>query len=281
LEELLQPAMDRMEAIEVRYPERPFSVPTGFADFDLVTGGGLAFGELTAIAGPPAVGKSSMALTLARACAITKGLPCALFSPESTKVDQVIRLMASEAGVAVRDIRSGAMNDQGWARIARKMAEVCESPLHLDDSSVAVDEVEQRVRDLKAKLDLKLIIVDSFDLVAERTGGGKDGRRPSRQLKLLAKELELAVVVVAQTSVMPAERFSRPSLADIKDGSVVEDSDVVILLHRPDVFDRDDPRAGEADLIVAKNRHGPTFTISIAQQLHYGRFAELSQVVSS
>jgi replicative DNA helicase len=143
-------------------------------------------------------------------------------------------------------------------------------------------EIRAKARRLKQRHDLKLIVIDYMQLMT--SGKRVESRQTevsefSRQIKLLAKELEVPVVAVSQLNRGPEQRTDkRPMLADLREsGSIEQDSDMVILLHRPDAWDRDDPRAGEADVILAKNGSGPTSTITVAHQLHYSRFADLAK----
>jgi replicative DNA helicase len=162
------------------------------------------------------------------------------------------------------------------------MSEISEAPLYIDDSpNLTMMEIRAKSRRLHQKADLRLIVIDYLQLM---TSGKKVESRQqevsefSRQIKLLAKELEVPVVAMSQLNRGPEQRTDKkPMLADLREsGSIEQDADMVILLHRPDAFERDDPRGGEADLIIAKHRNGPTKTITVAHQLHLSRFTNMA-----
>ena len=280
LEELLQPTMDEIDAIASRGGVS-LGVPTGFADLDAATNG-LHPGQMIVIAARPGLGKSTLGLDLARACSVKHGMTSVVFSLEMSRSEIVMRLLSAEARIRLADMRSGRMSDDDWTRMARRMSEISEAPLFIDDSpNLTLMEIRAKARRLKQRNDLRLVILDYLQLM---TSGRKVESRQqevsefSRQIKLLAKELEVPVVAISQLNRGPEQRTDkRPMLADLREsGSIEQDSDMVILLHRPDAFERDDPRAGEADLILAKHRNGPTSTITVAHQLHYSRFADLA-----
>jgi replicative DNA helicase len=163
------------------------------------------------------------------------------------------------------------------------MAAVSSAPLFIDDSpNMTMMEIRAKARRLKQRHDLRLIVIDYMQLM---TSGKKHESRQvevsefSRHLKLLAKELEVPVVAISQLNRGPEQRTDKkPMLADLREsGSLEQDADVVILLHRPDAFERDDPRGGEADFILAKHRNGPTKTVTVAHQLHLSRFANMAR----
>src|SRR5213075_2545494 len=199
------------------------------------------------------------------------------------RTEIVMRMLSAEAKIRLADMRGGKMSDDDWTRLARRMSEVSEAPLFIDDSpNMTMMEIRAKARRLKQRNDLKLIVVDYMQLMT--SGKRVESRQQevsefSRQLKLPAKELEVPVIAISQLNRGPEQRSDkRPMLADLREsGSLEQDSDVVILLHRPDAFDRDDPRMGEADLILAKHREGPTPTITVAHQLHYSRFVDMTQ----
>ncbi len=226
---------------------------------------------------------STLGLDFMRSCSIKHRLASVIFSLEMSKSEIVMRLLSAEAKIKLSDMRSGRMSDDDWTRLARRMSEISEAPLYIDDSpNLTMMEIRAKARRLRQKADLRLIVVDYLQLM---TSGKKFESRQvevsefSRQLKLLAKELEVPVVAISQLNRGPEQRTDKkPMLADLREsGSLEQDSDVVILLHRPDAFDRDDPRGGEADLILAKHRNGPTKTVTVAHQLHLSRFANMAK----
>ncbi|NJQ05512.1 replicative DNA helicase [Streptomyces lonarensis] len=229
------------------------------------------------------VHNSTLALDFARACSIKHNLPSVIFSLEMGRNEIAMRLLSAEARVALHHMRSGSMTDEDWNRVARQMAEVNEAPLYIDDSpNLSMMEIRAKCRRLKQRNDLRLVVIDYLQLM--QSGGS---RRPesrqqevsdmSRNLKLLAKELEVPVIALSQLNRGPEQRTDKkPMVSDLREsGSIEQDADMVILLHREDAYEKESPRAGEADLIVAKHRNGPTATITVAFQGHYSRFVNM------
>jgi len=280
LEDLLQPTMDEIDAIASN-GGLARGVPTGFTELDELTNG-LHAGQMIVIAARPGMGKSTLGLDFLRSCSIKNRLSSVIFSLEMSKSEIVMRLLSAEAKIKLTDMRSGRMSDDDWTRLARRMSEISEAPLYIDDSpNLTMMEIRAKARRLKQKADLKLVVIDYLQLM---TSGKKVESRQqevsefSRSLKLLAKELEVPVVAMSQLNRGPEQRTDKkPMLADLREsGAIEQDSDMVILLHRPDAFERDDPRGGEADLIVAKHRNGPTRTVTVAHQLHLSRFTNMA-----
>jgi replicative DNA helicase len=273
--------MDEIDAIASRGGVAA-GVPTGFVDLDAVTNG-LHPGQMVIVAARPGIGKSTLGLDLARSCSVAHGMASVIFSLEMSRTEIVMRLLSAEAKIRLSDMRSGRMTDDDWTRLARRMGEISEAPLFIDDSpNMTMMEIRAKARRLKQRHDLRLIIVDYLQLM---TSGKKVESRQqevsefSRHLKLLAKELEVPVVTISQLNRGPEQRTDKkPMLADLREsGSLEQDADMVMLIHRPDAWERDDPRAGEADLILAKHRNGPTTTVTVAHQLHYSRFNDMAQ----
>lgn len=226
---------------------------------------------------------STLGLDLMRSCSIKHRMASVIFSLEMSKSEIVMRLLSAEAKIKLADMRSGRMSDEDWTRLARRMSEISEAPLYIDDSpNLTMMEIRAKARRLRQKANLRLVVVDYLQLM---TSGKKVESRQievsefSRHLKLLAKELEVPVVAISQLNRGPEQRTDKkPMLSDLREsGSLEQDADMVILLNRPDAFDRDDPRGGEADFILAKHRNGPTKTVTVAHQLHLSRFANMAR----
>ncbi len=279
LSALMQPTLDEMEAISSRGGGLS-GVPTGFADLDDLTNG-LHAGQMVVLAGRPGSGKSTLALDLARAASIDNGLTSVIFSLEMSQTEITMRLLSAEASVPLNHIRNGKMSDDDWTRVANKMGQVSEAPMFIDDSpNLTMMEIRAKARRLKQRHDLRLVVIDYIQLM---TSGRKVESRQlevsefSRQIKLLAKELDLPVVALSQLNRGPEQRTDKkPMLSDLREsGSLEQDSDLVLLVHRPDMYDKESDRAGEADLDVAKHRNGPTRTVTVAFQGHYSRFQDM------
>ncbi|MFD9302720.1 replicative DNA helicase [Streptomyces sp. NPDC060048] len=282
LGDIMEGALDEIEAIGSRSGQMS-GVPTGFTDLDSLTNG-LHPGQMIVIAARPAMGKSTLALDFARACSIKANLPSVIFSLEMGRNEIAMRLLSAEARVALHHMRSGTMTDDDWTRLARRMPDVSAAPLYIDDSpNLSMMEIRAKCRRLKQRNDLSLVVIDYLQLM--QSGGS---RRPesrqqevsdmSRNLKLLAKELEVPVIALSQLNRGPEQRTDKkPMVSDLREsGSIEQDADMVILLHREDAYEKESPRAGEADLIVAKHRNGPTATITVAFQGHYSRFVDMA-----
>lgn len=254
---------------------------TGLIDLDNLTTG-LQPGQMIIVAARPAMGKSTLAMNFLRAAAIHQKKPAIIFSLEMSRSEIGMRLIAAEAGVLFGNMRRGKLVNKDWSKITACMGRLSEAPLYIDDSpNMAMNEIRSKCRRLKQQVGLSLVVIDYLQLM---TSGRKIESRQqevsefSRALKLLAKELEIPVVAVAQLNRGPEQRTDKkPMIADLREsGSLEQDADVIILLHRPDYYNKDE-RAGEADIIVAKHRNGETATLPVAFQGHYARFSDLAR----
>jgi replicative DNA helicase len=437
LAEVLQPTLDEIEAIGAQGGLMT-GVPTGFADLDSLLNG-LHPGQLIVVAGRPGLGKSAASLDFARHASIRHGLASAIFSLEMSKVEIVMRVLAAESRVPLHVLRSGQLSDDDWTRLARRMGEISEAPLFIDDTpNMTLMEIRAKARRLRQRHDLKLLVVDYLQLMTSPRrveSRQQEVSDLSRGLKLLAKEINCPVIAVAQLNRGPEQRTDkRPQLSDLRESgcltgatrvlradtnqevtleellrsgerevpvwaldgklrlvcstmthafpsgrkevfrlrlasgreveatanhpfltvagwaplgsltvgarlavpqrppsvpaaawnrvrkephatndvvwdgvesveplgvrdvydatvpgthnfiangiaahnSIEQDADVVVLLHRDDYYDKESPRAGEADFIVAKHRNGPTDTVTVAAQLHLSRFVDMA-----
>lgn len=256
---------------------------TGFTDLDSLTSG-LQPGQLIVLAARPGMGKSTLAMDFARACAIHQNVPAAFISLEMGINELNMRLLSAEAKVALHHLRSGNVTDDDWTRVARKLPDITAAPLYVTEAGDTLGAIQAKVRRLKSKHpDLGLVIIDYLQLV--KVGGRPSETRErevseiSRSLKLLAKELELPILALAQLNRGPEMRTDkRPTKCDLREsGSLEQDADIVLLLYRDDAYEPESPRAGEVDIIVDKHRNGPTTTITVSNQLHYSRFYDMAQ----
>jgi replicative DNA helicase len=281
LEDVMQQALDEIEAIGARGDELS-GVPTGFVDLDRLTNG-LHPGQMIIIAARPAVGKSTLGLDICRAASIKNGQTSAIFSLEMSRSEITMRLLSAEARVPLHHMRTGKLTEEDWARLARRMGEVAEAPLFIDDSpNLTMMEIRAKARRLKQRHNLKLIVVDYLQLMSPHKRAEsrqQEVSEMSRALKLLAKELEVPVIAISQLNRGAEQRTDKkPQIADLREsGSLEQDADMVILLYREDIVEKESPRAGEADFIVAKHRNGPTATITVAFQGHYSRFVDMAR----
>lgn len=267
----------------LEHKDRAMGVPTGLADLDTLLQG-LHAGQMVVIAARPAVGKSTLALDFARACSIGHGLPSVYFSLEMSASDIRMRLTSAEARVGLHRLRDRNLTDDDWTRIAKVTPQITAAPLFIDASpDLSMMQVKAKARRLKQQHGLRLVVIDYLQLMASGSGRRHETRQlevseMSRGVKLLAKELDLPVVVLSQLNRGPEQRTDKkPAMSDLREsGSIEQDADVVILLHREDAYEKESPRSGEVDLIVAKHRNGPTATITAAAQLHFARFVDMA-----
>ena len=279
LKDVMESTVDEIEASGHR-GEGMVGVPTGFYELDELTHG-LHPGQMIVIAARPAIGKSTLALDFARAASIKHQQASVVFSLEMSRSEITMRLLSAEARVPLQKMRNGSMGDDDWQKLAQIQGKLTEAPLFIDDSpNMSLMEIRAKCRRLKQKHDLKLVIIDYLQLMS--SGKRVESRQQevsefSRALKLLAKELEVPVIALSQLNRGPEQRTDKkPAMSDLREsGSIEQDADMVILLHREDAYERESPRAGEADLIVAKHRNGPTDVITVAFQGHYSRFVDM------
>ncbi|MGC0252006.1 replicative DNA helicase [Pseudactinotalea sp. Z1748] len=281
LKDIINSTMEEIDAAS-HHGDGMVGVPTGFVDFDALTNG-LHAGQMVVVAARPAVGKSTLGLDFARAASIKHGMTSVIFSLEMSRNEISMRMLSAESQVPLNNMRKGTMRDEDWTRLARTMSRVSDAPLFIDDSpNMSLMEIRAKCRRLKQRHDLKLVVIDYLQLMS--SGKRVESRQQevsefSRALKLLAKELEVPVIAISQLNRGSEQRTDkRPQMSDLREsGSIEQDADVVILLHRDDMYEKESPRAGEADMIVAKHRNGPTDTIVVAFQGHYTRFVDMAQ----
>ncbi|MER8003054.1 replicative DNA helicase [Streptomyces sp. NPDC095613] len=257
---------------------------TGLSDFDSLTNG-LQPGQLIVIGARPAMGKSTLALDMARAAAIQYGHTVAFFSLEMGRKEITCRLFSAEARVALHHIRSGTVTEEDQQRLARRTPAIQAAPLLVDDSpNLSFMEIRSKARRIAQQRGLDLLIVDYLQLMQTGSSRRAESRQQevsdiSRSMKLLAKELNIPVIALSQLNRGPEQRTEKkPVVSDLREsGSIEQDADMVILLHREDAYEKESARAGEADLIVGKHRNGPTATITVAFQGHYSRFVDMAR----
>ncbi|WP_327270816.1 replicative DNA helicase (plasmid) [Streptomyces sp. NBC_01218] len=258
-------------------------IPTGLADLDALTGG-LQPEQLIVIGARPAMGKSTLALDFARNAAIVHGKTVGFFSLEMGREEIMNRLFSAEARVGLHHIRSGLVTPEDLERLVDRTPVIQAAPLLVDASAeLSMMEIRSRARRIKQQRGLDLLVIDYLQLMRSGGTGRAESRQQevsdmSRNLKLLAKELKIPVIALSQLNRGPEQRTDKkPTVADLREsGSIEQDADMVILLHREDAYEKESPRAGEADLIVAKHRNGPTATITVAFQGHYSRFVDMA-----
>ena len=255
------------KTIERLYEKRQLitGVPTGFTKLDELTSG-LQPSDLIIIAGRPSMGKTALALDIAAHAAVEGGTPSAIFSLEMAKEQLALRMLCSEAKVDAHRLRGGFLSESDWPKLTRAAGSLSEAPIFIDDTpGLTALEMRAKSRRLKAEHNLGLVVVDYLQLMRGRADS--DTREQeisdiSRSLKALAKELTVPVIALSQLNRRVEERGDkRPQLSDLREsGAIEQDADVIIFLYRDEVYNKseDNPNKGKAEIIIGKQRNGPT-----------------------
>lgn len=279
LGQLLEPTFDQLEEIQAS-SDALSGVPTGFVELDRLTNG-LQAGQMIIVAARPGVGKSTFALDICRAAAIHHDLTTAFFSLEMSRTEIVMKVLSAEASVHLGRLRgSGRMDESDWQRVTDKGVMLSSKKFFVDDSpNLTMMEIRAKARRLKQRENLQLLVVDYLQLMS--SGKKVESRQLevsefSRQIKLIAKELEIPVIALSQLSRNTEQRKDGvPQLADLREsGSLEQDADIVIMLHRPELYTQNptDEERGQAFFHVLKHRNGETGRIDALFQGHYSRF---------
>ena len=255
-------------------------LPTGFVDIDEMTSG-LQKGELVIVAARPAMGKTSFCLNVAQHASMRAGETVGVFSLEMSKEQLVLRMLCSDARVDAHKLRTGRLQEKDWARLAKAYADLSASKVFIDDSSTLSPlEMRAKCRRLRAEHGLGLVIVDYLQLVTA-TGRVENRQQEisaiSRSLKGLAKELAVPVVALSQLSRAPEARTDRrPQLSDLREsGALEQDADIVMFIYREEEYKPSDENRGIAEIIIGKQRNGPTGTRKLAFIKEFTRFENL------
>jgi replicative DNA helicase len=260
-----------IDVLEERQGNRALvtGVATGFTKFDELTAG-LQKSDLVILAGRPGMGKTALALNIAKNAAVDANIPVAIFSLEMSKEQLSLRMLSSEARIDSSRLRRGFISQDDWIKITDSAGVLSQAPIFIDDSpNITALEIRAKSRRLKMEKDIGLIVIDYLQLMKSRASAERrdlEISEISRSLKALAKELNLPVVALSQLNRKLEERSDkRPQLSDLREsGALEQDADVVAFLYRDELYNKDEnnPNKGKAELIVSKQRNGPTgFTI--------------------
>lgn len=279
LNDSITEAMDELDRAAQRGGEMT-GVPTGFLELDSYTHG-FHGGQLIIVAARPAVGKSTLALDFVRNAAIRHNIPSAFFSLEMGRAEIAMRLLSAESSIPLQRMRKGEMETGDWAKLSMIRGNIDKAPFFIDDSpNLTLVEIRAKCRRMVEQEGLKFIVIDYLQLMS--SGKKVESRQQevsefSRSLKLLAKELDIPVIAISQLNRNSEQtKDKKPEISQLREsGSLEQDADVVILLHREAIGEKDHPRAGEADIILAKHRNGPTGTVTVAFHGQYSRFANM------
>ena len=281
VKDLVKESFDRLEKI-FSEGRRITGLATGYSGLDNETAG-LQPSELIILAARPSMGKTALALNIAENVALRQREPVAIFSLEMSKESLLLRLLASHARVDAHKFRTGHMNREDWGHVTKSLAELGEAPMWIDDSaSSTVLEMGAKARRLKRDRGLSLVIVDYIQLVVPTANRRNSNRQEevsgiSRALKALAKELKVPVVVLSQLTRAPEREDRKPQLADLREsGAIEQDADVVLFINRPNFYKTDmaEEDRAKAEIIIAKQRNGPTGNLNFVFLSRHTRFEE-------
>lgn len=277
IKELLEEAVSRIEQLAATGSEVT-GLATGFADLDRLTAG-LQPGNLILIAARPGVGKSTLAMNIAQHVAGEQRKGAVIFSLEMSESEIVQRMICAEARMDMRAVRRSQVSDADWRRIIDAMGKLHEAPLWIDDTPrVTVSEISAKCRRLHQKGQLSLVVVDYLQLMhspRKVENRVQEVAEISRGLKILAKELEVPVIAVSQLSRQLEQGGTprKPRLADLREsGALEQDADMVMFIHREEVYDPETERKGEADLLLEKHRNGPTGVVTLSFLSQFTKF---------
>jgi len=256
---------------------------TGFDDLDQMTAG-LHASDLIIVAGRPSMGKSAFALGLVEHLAVQQRVPIAIFSLEMSSDHLVQRMLCSHARINAHNVRRGILSQSDWPKLTNAAGKLSEAPIFIDDSpSLPIFELRAKARRLTARHQIRLLVVDYLQLMEERSLSFADNRQQeialiSRNLKALARELDVAVLAVSQLSRAPERRETfRPRLSDLREsGAIEQDADLVLLLFREEYYTPTDENKGQAEIIIPKQRHGPVGAVKLTFLKEFVRFENLA-----
>ena len=281
VKELVRDNFDRLNKI-LTEGRRVTGLSTGYANLDNETSG-LQPSEMVILAARPSMGKTALAINIACNVAVRNNEPVAIFSLEMSKESLLVRMLAAEARIDAHKFRTGHMGKDDWSKIVNTLNGLSEAPLWVDDSaSSTVMEMGAKARRLKRDRGLSLIIVDYLQLCVPVSSGRQSNRQEevsgmSRALKALAKELRVPVVVLSQLTRAPEREERKPQLSDLREsGAIEQDADMVMFINRPNFYKTDLPEEdrAKAELIIAKQRNGPTGTLNFVFLAKHTRFEE-------
>ncbi len=276
---------DSFKVIEDLYNRKQFvtGVPSGFKDLDQLTAG-FQPGDLIVLASRPAMGKTSFCLNVVRYVAVEEKLPVAFFSLEMSKEQLVQRMLWAEARIDGRKLLNGFLGESAFPKLSMAAGRLSEAPIYIDDTpAISVLELRAKARRLKAQHNIQLISVDYLQLMQGR--GRVENRQQeiseiSRSLKALAKELHLPVIAISQLSrAVESRERKKPQLSDLREsGAIEQDADIVAFIYRDDYYNPSDENKGKAEIIIGKQRNGPTGKVDLAFIQEYARFENLMKV---
>lgn len=276
---------ESIETIDRLYQrkENITGLPTGFHNLDVKTAG-LQKSDLIVVAGRPSMGKSALAICILECVGVVEKIPCAFFSLEMSKDQLVQRMLCSMASVNAHKVRTGFFSQTDWPKLVQAAGKLSESPIFIDDTpGISSLEVRAKARRLKSRHDIQFLVVDYLQLMRGMSrieNRQQEISEISRSMKALARELDIPIIAISQLSRAVEQRADhRPQLSDLREsGAIEQDADVVILLLREEYYNPTEENKGIAEVIIAKQRHGPVGTIKLAFLPEYTKFSNLSRI---
>lgn len=283
ISEVLEGTFERIEQLYASDGQLT-GVPTGYSELDRMTSG-FQKSDLIIVAARPSVGKTAFALNVAQNIAVRAGLPAAIFSLEMSKDQLVQRMLCAEAYIDGHRMRTGALEDDDWPKLSMGVSTLGNAPIYIDDTpGITVPEMRSKLRRLKSQVGLGFVVIDYLQLIHGRKASGENRQQEiseiSRSLKQMARELEVPVVALAQLSRSVEQRQDkRPMLSDIREsGSIEQDADIVAFLYRDDYYDPESEKKNIIEILIAKQRNGPTGKVELVFLKNYNKFVNLEKV---
>ena len=279
MKEILVTTLDSIEKM-YENKEKLSGIESGFIDLDEKISG-LNNSDLIIVAARPAMGKSAFVLNIASYVAMHDKIPVMIFNLEMSKEQLVKRMLSSESEIDSMRLNNANLEQEDWIKMADASNRLADVPIYIDDTPILTpSEIRAKCRKAKLEKNVGLIIIDYLQLMESKTANGsrqQEISEISRGLKILAKELDVPVIALSQLSRATESRADhRPMLSDLREsGSIEQDADIVMFLHREDYYDKDTEKKNIAEVIIAKNRHGETGTIELAWLGKYTKFANL------
>ncbi|WP_373315345.1 replicative DNA helicase [Siminovitchia fordii] len=282
IKDVLVRTYDNIELLHNRKGEVT-GIPTGFSELDRMTAG-FQRNDLIIVAARPSVGKTAFALNIAQNVATKTDENVAIFSLEMGAEQLVMRMLCAEGNIDAQNLRTGSLTDEDWRKLTMAMGSLSNSGIYIDDTpGIRVSEIRSKCRRLKQESGLGMILIDYLQLI-QGSGRSKENRQQevseiSRSLKALARELEVPVIALSQLSRGVEQRQDkRPMMSDIREsGSIEQDADIVAFLYRDDYYDKETENKNIIEIIIAKQRNGPTGTVSLAFVKEYNKFVNLER----
>jgi len=245
---------------------------------------GLHNSDLVIVAGRPAMGKTAFMLNMARNIAVKERQPVAIFNLEMSKEQLATRMLSTESGVESEKLRNGNLGDSDWTQIAEGMSVLSNAPIYFDDSSdISVQSIRSKCRKLKMEKDIKVVFIDYLQLMTNNGGRHNDSRANevsdmSRALKVMARELNIPVIVGSQVSRgVESRQDKRPMMSDLREsGAIEQDADIIMFLYRDEVYNKETEYKGVAELIIGKHRNGATGTCNLVFDAEHSAFKNMS-----